>query len=162
MGFTTKCFIRKNTPELRNKLKELGIPNNDFDDCDRPWITVNYGLWISVDEGYDRLFPDEIDCGTNEELFLALVAMRDNSDYMQWFISPKTQTKRLSGCFGQVVGMDGYYQEIIEHEWIQYNMNDRKLSEKIEFYLSLCCCNEEKKFIPHKATVEEIIEHFKR
>ena len=162
MGFTTKCFIRKNTPELRNKLKELGIPHNDFDDCDRPWITVNYGMWISVDEGYDRLFPDEIDCGTNEELFLALVAMRDNSDYMQWFISPKTQTKRLSGCFGQVVGMDGYYQEIIEHEWIQYNMNDRKLSEKIEFYLSLCCCNEEKKFIPHKATVEEIIEHFKR
>ena len=162
MGFTTKCFIRKNTPELRNKLKELRIPHNDFDDCDRPWIAVNYGMWISVDEGYDRLFPYEIDCGTNEELFLALAAMRDDSDYMQWFISPKTQTKRLSGYFGQVVGMDGYYQEIIEHEWIQYNMNDRKLSEKIEFYLSLCSCNEEKKFIPHKATVEEIIEHFKR
>ena len=24
MGFTTPCFIRKNTPELRKKLGELG------------------------------------------------------------------------------------------------------------------------------------------
>ena len=24
MGFTTPCFIRKNTPELRKKLEELG------------------------------------------------------------------------------------------------------------------------------------------
>jgi hypothetical protein len=24
MGFTTPCFIRKNTPELRKKLAELG------------------------------------------------------------------------------------------------------------------------------------------
>jgi len=27
-----------------------------------------------------------IDCGTNEKLFLALAALRDDSDYMQWFI----------------------------------------------------------------------------
>lgn len=27
MGFTTPCFIRKNTPELRKKLKELGYFN---------------------------------------------------------------------------------------------------------------------------------------
>ena len=28
MGFTTPCFIRKNTPELRKKLEELGYFND--------------------------------------------------------------------------------------------------------------------------------------
>jgi hypothetical protein len=32
MGFTTPCFIRKNTPELRNKLEELGYKYSTFDD----------------------------------------------------------------------------------------------------------------------------------
>lgn len=32
MGFTTACFIRKNTPELRNKLEKLGYKFSTFDD----------------------------------------------------------------------------------------------------------------------------------
>jgi hypothetical protein len=31
-----------------------------------------------------------IDCGTNEKLFLAIAALRDDSDYMQWFTDGKT------------------------------------------------------------------------
>ena len=31
-------------------------------------------------------YEDDFDCGTNEELFLALAALRDDTDYMQWFI----------------------------------------------------------------------------
>ena len=30
-------------------------------------------------------FTNSIDCGTNEDLFLAIAALRDDSDYMQWF-----------------------------------------------------------------------------
>ena len=30
-------------------------------------------------------YEDDFDCGTNEELFLALAALRDDNDYMQWF-----------------------------------------------------------------------------
>lgn len=30
MGFTTPCLIRKNTPELRKKLKELGYYCNPY------------------------------------------------------------------------------------------------------------------------------------
>lgn len=30
-----------------------------------------------------------IDCGTNETLFLALAALREDSDYMQWFIDKR-------------------------------------------------------------------------
>ena len=43
-------------------------------------------MWISVDAGYDKLFPDEIDCGDNEELFFALTALRDDTDKNQWII----------------------------------------------------------------------------
>lgn len=86
MAFKQPCFIRKNTPELQKKLVLLGYRHNIFDENDRPWLAANYGLFISVDEGFQRLFPTDIDCGTNEKMFLALAAMRDDSDYMQWFI----------------------------------------------------------------------------
>ena len=33
------------------------------------------------------LIPNPIDCGTNEILFLSLAALRDDSDYMQWFMN---------------------------------------------------------------------------
>lgn len=160
MGFTVSCFIRKNTPELRKKLKELGIPHNDFDDCDRPWIAVNYGMWISVDEGYDRLFPDDIDCGDNEDLFFALVAMRDNSDYMQWFVSPKTRAKISPGYCGQIVGMDGHYKEIVGYEWHRHENKDNALTERLNAMIQMEV--EDMEFLPRKATVEELIEHFKR
>ena len=159
--FTQPCYIRKNTPELRKELDVLGYNRHPSYSDNVQYLYLNRGFYHTNVVGYTEEIERMIDCGTNEELFLALSALRDDSDYMQWFVYPKTQTKRISGCFGQVVGMDGYYQEIIEHEWIQYNMDDRKLSERIEYRLSLCCCDEEKKFIPHKATIDEIIEHFK-
>ena len=174
MSFMTNCFIRKNTLELRKKLEELGYKKSEFGSdlnnsiatsvsSDKPsYICIREQSFDDTNPHTTWGFKFRIDCGTNEELFIALAALRDDSDYMQWFIFPKTQTKRISGYCGQVVGMDGYYQEIIGYEWIQYNMDDRKLSEKIESSLLLCCCDDEKKFIPHKATVEEIIEHFKQ
>lgn len=70
---TVSCFIRKNTPELKKRLKELHIPHNTLDDGNRPWIAYNYGMWISVDEGFNRLFPSDIDCGSDEEYFINLI-----------------------------------------------------------------------------------------
>ena len=74
MGFTTACFIRKNTPELRSKLKELG-----YDICcctefkDACWLnTFLLNKTPSVHGiGYVNNARSEnpnIDCGTNEEL----------------------------------------------------------------------------------------------
>lgn len=84
--FTQHCFIRKNTPELRAKLKELGWRENALDDFSSEWLAANYGMFISVMPGFEKYNPNDIDCGNNEELFLALAALRDNSDYMQYFI----------------------------------------------------------------------------
>lgn len=33
-------------------------------------------------------YAGRIDCGTNEELFLAIAALRDDTDKYQWFIPP--------------------------------------------------------------------------
>ena len=79
-----------------------------------------------------------IDCGTNEELFLAIAALRDDSDKHQFFTNGK--------------------------EWIQCEKEDW-----IDEISSLCVggnYNYDKKgelsLEFHKATVEELIEHFNK
>lgn len=83
--FTTHCFIRKNTPELRNKLQDMGYRQNIYDKNEYPWLAVNHNMFISVSKGFERLPEFNIDCGENEDLFLALAALRDDNNYMQWF-----------------------------------------------------------------------------
>lgn len=142
--FTTSCFIRKNTPELRKKLEELGYTNGAWEsphfeypylEC---WPNRKFGLFkgegfYMTEDDYrldDKVWTynpkeDVIDCEDNEELFLAVAALRDDTDYMQWFT-------------------DG-------EKWFQNKQNDIEVirhgaGNPINF---------------HKATVEEIIEHFK-
>lgn len=133
MGFTTPCFIRKNTPELRKKLEELGY-SKDYPewtvDCSIIWAyqypikgfdTPNYVIADSFDIPFDKhsaLCGKFIDCGTNEELFLAIAALRDDTDKYQWFTDGDLWFK----CGDEV-------------------------------------CNEGRKI--HKASVNELIEHFK-
>lgn len=133
MGFTTPCFIRKNTPELRRGLKELGYFNNSpqwTNNCSIIWAyqypmkgfdTPNYVIADSFDIPFNKhsaLCGKFIDCGTNEELFLAIAALRDDTDKYQWFTDGDLWFK----CGDEV-------------------------------------CNEGRKI--HKASVNELIEHFK-
>ena len=133
MGFTTPCFIRKNTQELRRGLEELGYSKNYpkwTDDCSIIWAyqypmkgfdTPVYVIADSFDVPFDKhsaLCGKFIDCGTNEELFLAIAALRDDTDKNQWFTDGDLWFK----CGDEV-------------------------------------CNEGRK--THKATVDELIEHFK-
>ena len=46
MSFTTPCFIRKNTPELRNKLKELGYIQVKQDIYYYHIMVENGNIWI--------------------------------------------------------------------------------------------------------------------
>ena len=142
MGFTTPCFIRKNTPELRKKLEELGYVKNSpiwTDNCSIIWAyqypvkgfdTPNYVIANSFDIPFDKhslLCGEFIDCGTNEELFLAIAALRDDTDKNQWFT-------------------DGD---------LWFKCGDEVCNENIEYYL-----NKYGRKI-HKASVNELIEHFK-
>lgn len=130
MGFTTQCFIRKNTANIRNRLKELGYYCNPY----LGWhnlFTCVFGInsVYSLDD-YDTNGLKEIygliDCGTNEELFLAIAALRDDTDKNQWFT-------------------DGDLWFKCGDETVEYHLNHlNECGRKI-----------------HKATVDELIEHFK-
>lgn len=127
MGFTTAAFIRKNTPELRKKLEELGYKRygNPFQITDdSKLITTIDGEYVPYNVPLDDSF---IDCGTSENLFLAIAALRDDIDESQWYTDGKDWFK----CRYLKVGM--HY------------------SDKPEILFERC----------HKATVEELIEHFR-
>lgn len=127
--FTQSAFIRKNTPELREKLKYIGYMESPIFDPDAKFLYTISGQYDSTDSLFNinDLIQGwcSIEC-LNENLFLALAALRDDSDYMQWFIwdSPKDTGKK----------------------WKKYDDNPNWNWWKYE---------------AHKATVLEIIEHFK-
>lgn len=126
MGFTTSCFIRKNTEELRKKLEDIGYKNAcSSNHHDIIYTDAEYGVYFTTFAS--NITDDEFayDCGENEELFLAIAALRDDNNYMQWFT-------------------DG-------NHWYQNKINDREVErfgagDPIGY---------------HKATVEELINHFK-
>lgn len=146
MGFTTPCFIRKNTQELRIGLEELGynILNSGNTTLDEHNYDGN-GSHKSIEEGkaiitsYGNLYgviynvdtvtkKGRIDCGTNEELFLAIAALRDDTDKYQWF----TDGDKWILCPKTKFSTYRVYNDI--------DVNTDTI---------------------HKATVDELIEHFK-
>ena len=85
--FTQKCFIRKNSEDLRKKLGLIGKRSlcTIHDEILTTYLDRHYSL-INLDGTIDMLSEDGfIDCGTNEELFLSIAALRDDSDRFQWF-----------------------------------------------------------------------------
>lgn len=147
MSFIQPCFIRKNTPELRKKLAELGY--KPFGSVKYEWDT---GWGLSTDnrlgefESFDNNgleniikcespdYEESIDCGINEDLFLAIAALRNDTDVNQWFIMDVEE-----------------YVNINQGDW--FIATDRNKGKHIGTQIDPMYC--------HKATVEEIIEHFK-
>lgn len=84
--FTQSCFIRKDTQELRDKLKQIGLQPHP---CILPkscaYLFVNRGFYSQNEIGYQEEVERAFDCGENEELFLAIAALRDDNDFMQYF-----------------------------------------------------------------------------
>ena len=151
MGFTTPCFIRKNTKELRKELEELGY--EILNSGDTTLDAHNYdgkGNHKSIEEGkaiitsYGNLYgvvydvdtvtkKGRIDCGINEELFLAIASLRDDTNNNQLFTNDKGDWGIYwDGSDGGLSGMDFYGMP-----------NDFEIDNY------------------HKATVNELIEYFK-
>jgi hypothetical protein len=139
MGFTTPCFIRKSTKELTEKVYKLGgRDGRSFWHCD--YLTLLLAekqqfTCLDDEHGNAEMLIEKgfIDCGTNEELFLAIAALRDDTNYMQWFV-----------CTSDYKESDG-------KEW---KVGDFDLNT---------CPDDFNNILPHwrKATVNELIEHFK-
>jgi hypothetical protein len=144
MEFTQPCFIRKNTPELRKRLNELGYEANAYecfwDDENRYIITTigsnGFAFYTLCIKNCCVLENKEfIDCGDNEELFLAIAALRGDTDINQWFIMDVEE-----------------YVNINQGDW--FIATDRNGGKHIGTQIEPLYC--------HKATVEEIVEHFKK
>lgn len=144
MEFTQPCFIRKNTPELRKKLEELGYAPNSYEcfwnDENRYIITTigsnGYAFYTLCIKNCCVLENKEfIDCGDNEELFLAIASLRGDTDINQWFIMDVEE-----------------YVNINQGDW--FIATDRNGGKHIGTQIEPLYC--------HKATVEEIVEHFKK
>ena len=134
MGFTTPCFILKNTLQLREKLEGLGYRIGNKYCIDNNFLATDNNEMFGIEEPY---LPEEcngyIHCGFNEELFLAIAALRDDTNYKQWFV-----------CTSD-------YKEFDGKEW---KVGDFDLNT---------CPDDFDNILPHwrKATVNELIEHFK-
>ena len=141
--FTTPCFIRKNTSELRKKLEELGYNRHPSYGDNGQYLYLNRGFYHTNVVGYSEEIERMIDCGTNEELFLVLAALRDNTPIgsWYWFNSKliKCETLELENLF---------------FNGAQYLPKCRDVNNPM-----ICFCVDEK--LLRKATINEIIEHFK-
>ena len=152
MKFIQPCFIRKNTPELIKSLEVFGYK----------YLRTTSGEYISRDNirhGGRELFynciacdshrfyyakPKSlevrinkynfncIDCGTNEDLFLAIAALSDDTDRYQWFITNQNE----------------WYKSIYDNE---YRHEHNRTINGVEIGIRTV----------RKATIEELIEHFK-
>ena len=120
--FSTPCFIRKNTIELRKKLEEFGYtimmgydtgfimtsPQNKV-------VYIPTGKKIEVSDDYGEY----IDCGENEQLFLAIAALRDDTDRHQWFCDDDGRWEKseddMPSKYMQMNGHKATVKELVEH-----------------------------------------------
>lgn len=143
--FKQSCLIRRNTTELRDKLSDLGYkiaPHQYFEErkrgilC-RPALAVGVPddcTDFNLDE-YLKNNPQIIDCGKNEDLFLAIAALRDDEDVNQW----------------HVIDIEAY-TNLHKGDW--FKATDRTGGYHVGCQIEPAYC--------HKATVEELINHFKK
>jgi len=139
-NFTTACFIRANTKEIRDRLEYIGygasytegdiLHVNGKDYCAFLIEYAEYG--DEYLESFTRNYPNAIDCGTNIDLFLAIAALRDDSDYMQWF------TNGRDWCFCHLNNFDHF-------AFVQ------RVEASMDLILNW-----------HKATIEELVQHFNK
>lgn len=149
--FTQPCFIRKNTPEIRQKLEELGYKPS-YPIFQYPEVFKHIAACNFFGSKYYGVSDDEvshhgeikdaiknrgmIDCETNEKLFLALAALRDDTDRYQWFIYDS---------------MDCKIEELRDRFW--FKCEEDKVQDHMFYDAMYLNCK--------KATVEEIIKYFK-
>ena len=94
--FTQKCFIQENNQLLRLRLEELGYGKSIFFEGDLPYLYTDICREGTLKPFYDEANFDApilfhtndsiINCKGNESLFLAIAALRDDSNEHQWFV----------------------------------------------------------------------------
>ncbi len=151
--FTQSCFIRKNTKELRDFLDDIKLqihPNYreyllKFPNRKENFLFVNREAYCNSIFGYNEEVDRAIDCGENEELFKAVAAIRDDSDYMQYFITEVDRHWVNQGLYSPKGSLELC---LVEDYWVGLKGIEKSTQGRI--------------YPAHKATPEELIKHFSK
>ena len=86
MKFKYSAFT-ENTPEMREWLESIGI-NGIINNTLGNIILVVNGQYMcfELEGNLGSNFSDAVDCRNNPDLFKAITAIREDSDFMQWFV----------------------------------------------------------------------------
>ena len=140
--FTASCVISKNSKELGDYLSDLGYTNSYYSNKLSILVTdATEGSYSTVHRGKRLHYPINF-CGTNEGLFKALTALRDDSDYMQWFVS---------------TGRKNDLGEPIADKWILCN---KETLQKIGEINNSPNTYSDKLGLFHKANIKELTKYF--
>ena len=122
MAFIQECFVRdpENKFRLIVELERLGyraMYMNWRNNIEGANLVCEGQTWHCTDSDYK---PWCIDCGTNEDMFLALAALRDDTDRNQWFVNDVTgvwerSESELPSKYMQLNGHKATAEEIVEH-----------------------------------------------
>lgn len=142
MKFKYSAFI-ENTPEMREWLVKLGYKGHAGD---HEFIIASDGHYSGTDLYMKVLYPC-VNCYSNPSLFKAVTAVREDSDYMQWFVINQDYHIYKKGDFFQITygykhpvqGLIVMWKDGIGETFSEIDYNNRF----------------------HKATLSELQEHFK-
>lgn len=141
--FIEKCFIRKNTEEIRNKLSKIGYLESAFYCGDLSNLCVNVLGNGEYDEAndYAPLLYNAIDCGDTEYLFLAIAALQTDTDKNQLFVldeNVKLSSENFKEAGSFVMCKRDTWNIDLHYDNINISINT----------------------LAHKATVPELVKHF--
>lgn len=114
----------------------------------------NAGLWLELDESAREWFGcDFYDCGSNIELFKALAAMNSDNDREQWFVAHAViRFNQLKGIVQTETGA----RLIMAGDWFKVLIPQAN-DIRAKWMAAIT-----PKQLSHKATKDEIIEHYNR
>ncbi|WP_101690731.1 hypothetical protein [Dysgonomonas massiliensis] len=142
MKFMYSAFT-ENTPEMREWLEKLGYEEGYHYDLFNKYIYTYKAIndkWYFCSCRINDFSVYNINCLGNSQLFQAVTAMRDDSDYMQWFVADEdTFTRDGDAC----IWRKGHFLFSVDNDYIGKNQE------------------EEYQIKAHKAALPELQEHFK-
>lgn len=135
------AIININNPSLIGELQDLGyMMHVGWDTNQGNGITAGYGCYItstSISLLKDKSNKEYIQCGTNKQLFLSIAALARVDDYAKWFV----------------------WDEDVDN--ISYAGQFISTNKKGTWFKNPCRCRIDQSKC-HLATIDELIEHFKR
>jgi len=112
-----KAILKKNTPEIRQRIKDMGISCTDSNFPILCYFELSNSVtWGSSDVGYD--------CGENEELFFYLLSLetRNDSELKQTLSGVQRSYNQLKSDYNEMVKR--YYDYYGKYESLNCNIKE--------------------------------------